>query len=137
MFWCKKELFHLQKSNIYVTFIFDEFYNWLQNLSNNLSKNCCLFSSIKLAKNSVKNEFIHNGCELVLDGTGSWIFGILLAQNLVIFDVGDSSSIHFDNQKINVSIRQRKTDKVNVSDSAVIAEKTLVLTALNEKYVFF
>ena len=105
----------------------------MQNLSNNLSKNCCLFGPIKLAKNSVKNGFIHNDCGLVLDGTGSLVFGILLAQNIVIFDVGDISSIFFHNQKINVSIRQRKTDKVNASDSAVTAEKTLVLTSLNEK----
>ena len=80
--------------NLYIVY---ELNNWLQNPSNNFPLKICLFGTVKLVRNEIKNKFTCNAQRIVFFGEDSWSFGYEFARNVVIFGVDNSSSSHTDN----------------------------------------
>ena len=54
----------------------------------------CLFSTPKLTRMGIRSKFIYNEWGIPFDRTGSWSFGTEFDQNLVVFGVDNSSSVH-------------------------------------------
>ena len=63
---------------------------------------------------------MYSGYGIAFERAGSWSFGNAFAWNIVIFDVGNSSSSHIDNRKNNFSaLGERPADDIKGSIGAV------------------
>ena len=61
-----------------------------------------MFDATNIVKNSNKEKLACiSGCGIAFDGKGSWNFGNDFAENVVIFNVDNSSSSHDNNRKNN------------------------------------
>ena len=73
---------------------------WSRNSANNFTLKICLFGTVKLVRNTIKNKFTYNDRGIAFDREGSWSFGNDFARNVVTFGVENSSSSHTDIKKI-------------------------------------
>ena len=53
-----------------------------------------LFGAVKLTRNIIKRKIIYNDQGVEFDGVDSWNFGVLFAQNNMIFGVDSIFSRH-------------------------------------------
>ena len=65
--------------NLYIVY---EINNWPRNPTNNFSLKNCLFGTVKLVRNAIKDIFIYNVWGIAFDGEGSWRFGKTLLEML-------------------------------------------------------
>ena len=80
-------------------YIVYELNNWPHNLSSDFTIRNCSVGTVKLTGNTIKSKFIYNGPEITFDGAGSWRYGNDFAENVIVFSLNNSSSIHTDNRK--------------------------------------
>ena len=57
----RKSSSSLYRNFILISYIVYELNNWPHNLTNNFPLKNCLFGTVKLVRNAIKNEFIYNG----------------------------------------------------------------------------
>ena len=86
-FWVQKRFSSLYSNVILYLYIVYELNTWSRNRANNFTLKSCLFGTVILERNAIKNKFTYNGWEIVFDGEGSWSFGNDFARNVVIFGV--------------------------------------------------
>ena len=61
----------------------------------------CLFGAVKITKNADIDQYKYSGYGIGLDSPGTFLFPSgKFAQNVIIFGVDMSSSVHVDNKKI-------------------------------------
>ena len=99
-FLVQKRFSSLYSNVILYLYIVYELNTWPSNRVNNFTLKNCLFGTVILERNAMKNKFTHNGWGIAFDVEGSWGFGNEFVRNVVIFGVDNSSSSHTDNQKI-------------------------------------
>ena len=59
-----------------------------------ISNMSCLFGAANKVKNSDKEKQVYSGYGITFSSAGLWSFGDDFAENIVIFGVDNSSSIH-------------------------------------------
>ena len=60
-----------------------------------------MFGAVKLVRNAIKCKFAYNCIEIAFDEESLWNFDNDYVRNVVIYGVGNSSSSHLSNPKIN------------------------------------
>ena len=113
-----------------------ELNNWPRNPTNSFSLKNCLFGTVKLVRNAIKNKFTYNGWGITFDGEGSWSFGNGCARNVLIFGIDSTSSSQTDTWKNNFLILgEGPADSINDSTGAV-KKKSLVKQIQNSAWVY-
>ena len=82
--------------NVYIVYDLDA---RLRNPTKNFKFKNCLFGATNIVKNSDKEKCVYSGYGITFDSAGSWNFGNNFVRNVIIFDVDNSLSSHFDNRK--------------------------------------
>ena len=87
--------------NIYIVHELSSNFNY----NENITWENCLFGAIKLTKNVDINKYKYSGYGIGFDGNGSFLFPSgRFGQNVTIFGVDMSSSVHVDNNKKDILI---------------------------------
>lgn len=94
-----------------------------------------MLDAVKLAGNTIKSKFINNGYSIAFDGAGSWCFGHLFAQIVVVFSVVNSSSIHPGNPKKKILVL-REGAKNDINDNLATVEIKFSINFSNLKAKF-
>ena len=82
----------------------------------------CLLSSVKLTKNPDIDKYKYSGYGIGFDRRGEFSFGNGLGQNVIIFGVDMSSSIHSTNKAKNVLVFGKDFVK-GLDNTTIYAEK--------------
>ena len=73
----------------------------------------CLFGAVTLTKNADIDKYGYSGYGIAFDRRGSFPFpGGRYGQNILIFEVDMSFSVHIDNKKRHISIRNRSNTRI-------------------------
>ena len=82
--------------NDYISY---ELNGWLRNPTNNFKFQNWLFGASNVIKNCDKEKFVYTGYGMTFESAGLWSFDNDTARNVIIFDVGNNSSLHSYNCK--------------------------------------
>ena len=76
-----------------------------QDLNSNFTSKDCLFGGVKLAKNSDPDKYVNSGYGTVFDSRSEFSLPDgSVGENVIIFGVDMSSSVHIDNNKKDIFI---------------------------------
>ena len=108
MFKTKQSIFYSQKCSALFIYEFD---TWLRDLNVDSKLKGCLFGAVKLTKNADLDKYSYSGYGSGVDLhslflTSNFDFG----ENIIIFDVDNSSSIHANNKEKRYLNSWRKTN---------------------------
>ena len=98
----KTQLLLLQIEYFFVVYKLDP---CSQDLNSNFTSKDCLFGGVKLAKNSDPDKYVNSGYGTVFDSRSEFSLPDgRVGENVIIFGVDMSSSVHIDNKKKDIFI---------------------------------
>ena len=115
----------LTELNIYIV------YELSSNLNNfDLTLENCLFGAVRLTKNANVDKYKYLGYGIGFDSRGTFLFPDgSFAQNIIIFGVDMSSSVHIDNKKKDILILGESCTQ-GLDGTTLTAEKKIKLILL-------
>ena len=115
----------LTELNIYIV------YELSSNLNNfDLTLENCLFGAVRLTKNANVDKYKYLGYGIGFDSRGTFLFPDgSFAQNIIIFGVDMSSSVHIDNKKKDILILGESRTQ-GLDGTTLTAEKKIKLILL-------
>ena len=100
------------------------------NYNQNITLENCFFGAVKLINNADINKYKYPGHGTEFDGHGSFLFPSGgFGQNVIIFGVNMSSSLHVDNKKIYILILGEGPTQ-GIDGTTLTAEKNIQLILL-------
>ena len=112
--------------NIYIVYELSSNLNYTQYVA----LENCMFGAVKLTINADISKYKYSGCGIGFDGHGAFLFtSDGFGQNVMIFDVGMSSSVHVGNKKKDILIMGEGPTQ-GIDATTLTAEKNIQLVLL-------